>query len=195
MKLTHLCVAFLCSAILLCGQGATVISVGGESLLPLPFPVPQYEELKQHLTLSDAQLQSLRDVQRRRSEAEQAIHTQIREKQTILNELLRTGSTDALRIGQVTVEINNLRKQLPLSGEPYHSQAIGVLNPEQRNQLAPLATALQLQSPAYQAIALSLIEQPQRPGMPMPRILPILTAEPAASMLTDATLTDASGRE
>lgn len=136
----------------------------------LPRPQPQWDELRQHLVLSEAQVTTLEQVYRSRQDAEQAIYRQIAEKQNQLNALLQDGSNDAATIGRLMVEINTLRRQLPLDGEPYRTQALAVLNDVQKGKLAPLADALKLQSPAWQAVQLNLIDSPRTPDV---RILPI----------------------
>jgi hypothetical protein len=140
-----------------------------------PFvPQPVYSELRQHLTLTDAQVNSLIQVLNSRREAEAAIYRQISEKQQVLYGLLQAGSNDALQIGQLTVEINNLQRRLPLSAEPYRSSALAVLNDQQKTKLAALAEALRLVNAAYQAVSLNLIDQPdQNIGLPRPFPMPM----------------------
>jgi len=142
--------------------------LGAQIVTPLP-PIPAPNSaLIQYLGLSDAQVQALQDVQKSRNAANQAIYKQIGDKQMAINNLIASGSTDALQIGQLTIDINNLRKQLQTSGAPFHDQALAVLTPDQKNKLTGLTNALQLQPAAYQAINLNLIEQPNPP-----RVLPL----------------------
>jgi hypothetical protein len=138
----------------------------------LPAPYTPHAELKSYLNLSDAQAQALIDANQDRAEAEQAIYKQIWEKERELWGLLETGSTDAGRIGQLMLDVNALRKKLPISGEPYRSQALSVLNPDQKTKLGALESALKLQAPAWQAVNLNLIDSPQGEArLPMP-VLP-----------------------
>jgi hypothetical protein len=90
------------------------------------------------------------------------------DKQTAINNLIASGSNDALQVGQLTLDINNLRKQLLTSGAPFRDQALAVLTPDQKNKLTGLTNALQLQPAAYQAINLNLIDQ-----LSPPRVLPL----------------------
>jgi Spy/CpxP family protein refolding chaperone len=146
-------------------------------------PARNYTELKAYLSLSDAQLQSLMEVQSRKSAAEQAIWEQIAKKQETINSLLQANSTDVVQIGQLMVDINRLQKQVPSGSEPYRSQALNALTPNQRTKLAPLALALQLQTTAYQASFFSLIDGPEV------RILPAYSgvAGPVAQTLAPLT--------
>jgi Spy/CpxP family protein refolding chaperone len=132
----------------------------------LPYPLPnQYEDLKKHLSLTDAQINSLSTIAKTRNDAQSNIYRQINEKYTALNTLLANNSTDSVRIGQLMIEINNLRKQtVPV--EPYRSQALNILLPDQKLKLPVLVQALQLQGAAWEATNLNLIDSPA------PRVLP-----------------------
>jgi hypothetical protein len=102
--------------------------------VPQPFPPPQpvYTQLKAYLNLSDAQVQSLIDIQNSRNAAQQAIYKQINDKQTQLNTLLKNGTTNALTVGQLEIDINNLLKQLPIPSSSYRASALAVLTPDQK---------------------------------------------------------------
>lgn len=149
-----------------------ILSAGAQSALPsVSF---NFAEVKAYLNLTDAQLQGLEDIQKARMQAQQAIYQQINQKQQELNSLLQSGSTDALRIGQLTIDINALRKQTPVPGDSYRNQALAVLAQDQKNKLNSLSAALQLQQTAWQAINLNLIDAPQPKPLPMmpPSTLP-----------------------
>lgn len=150
----------------------------------MPVVPPQhYEALKQFLVLTDAQLNALIEVQRTRQNAEQAIWEQMRERQVELDRLLNAGSNDTAAIGRLMVEINNLRRQLPLSGAPYRTSALAVLNEAQKAKLPQLAQALTLQIPAGNAVSLNLIDGP--PVTPYPRILPAVPGEPSVNVISE----------
>lgn len=147
--------------------GSAGLSAQSTTIYP-PIQI-NYQDLKTYLNLSDTQLQSLETIQTNKNQAQQAIFQQINTKQQQLNALLNANSSDATQIGQLTIDINNLRKQLPLPLEPYHSQAVAVLTPDQQSKLAALTTALQLGSAASQAVILSLIAPlPPRPNTAVP---------------------------
>lgn len=132
--------------------------------------VPQrWDEIRQYLALSETQVAALEEVMRNRSQAEQQIHQQIAEKERQMYGLLQQGSNDASTIGRLMVDINNLRRQLPLNGAPYRTQALAALNDPQKAKLAPLVEAVKLQPSAWQAIQLNLIDNPVVPDA---RILP-----------------------
>lgn len=143
-------------------------------ILPAPIaPKPVYAQLKAYLNLTDTQVQNLLGIQASRNTAQQAIYQQINQKQTQLNLLLSQGTADALTVGQLEIDINNLRKQLPLPNSSFRTQALAVLTPDQTAKLPALVSALQLQATAYQAITLDLIDAPAPTGPPpLPAILP-----------------------
>lgn len=145
------------------------------AIVPLPGQIvqtlqPVYAQLKAYLNLTDTQVQNLLSIQASRNNAQQAIYKQIADKQTQLNTLLSQGTTDALTVGQLEIDINNLRKELPLPNSPYRTQALAVLTPDQVAKLPSLVTALQLQTTAWQANALDLIDAPA--PSPLPAMMP-----------------------
>jgi len=158
MKSIYLLAGIIAGTTLLCAQIVTPLP---------PIPAPN-TALMQYLGLSDAQIQALQDVQKNRNAANQAIYKQMGDKQTAINSLIASGSNDALQVGQLTLDINNLRKQLLTSGAPFRDQGLAVLTPDQKNKLTGLTNALQLQPAAYQAINLNLIDQ-----LNPPRVLPL----------------------
>ncbi|HLK47076.1 MAG TPA: hypothetical protein VKT49_03015 [Bryobacteraceae bacterium] len=146
-------------------------------IFPAPIaPQPVYSQLKAYLNLTDTQVQNLISIQSSRNTAQQAIYKQINDKQTQLNMLLTQGTADALTVGQLEIDINNLRKQLPLPNSSYRQQALAVLTPDQTAKLPALVAALQLQTTAYQAITLDLIDAPA-PAVqpPLPVTMPPVT--------------------
>ena len=135
----------------------------GAVTLPAPLPMLQFGQLKTYLNLSDAQLQALIDILNSRNTAQQDIYKQISDKQSKLNALLQAGTSDAMLVGQLTLDINSLRKQLPIPTTTYRAAALKVLTADQAAKLPALAAALQLQQPAWQAITLDLIDAPASP--------------------------------
>ena len=150
------------------------------STLPAPAPAPaqMYAAIKQYLTLSDAQVASLQQIQQNRQRAERAAYDQIRAKQVELDKLLQAGSNDSVTIGRLMVDINNLRRQAPTSTAPYKAQALAILNEVQKQKTAVLQQALELQSTAWQGVSLNLIDTPR----PEPRLLISSVEEPSVTV-------------
>jgi Spy/CpxP family protein refolding chaperone len=166
MKLKRLLIVMLGCAGLLAAQDRD-----GGSIVP-PDPA---RALRQYLNLTQAQVEALIQVQESRREAEQAIYQEMREKQMELEDLLRSGSSDYARIGLLFAEIRELQTKVPITGEPYRSQALAVLTEEQRGQLPALVEALERQAPANEAVMMNLIDRPEGHFFPMP-IIPAVTA-------------------
>jgi Spy/CpxP family protein refolding chaperone len=135
----------------------------GSTIAIFPPPAASYKELQQFLSLSDQQVTSLQAIQVQRDQAVQAIWKQVSDKQNELNQLLQSGSIDYVRMGQLLVEINTAQKQYPAPVEPYRTQALAVLNPQQKAKLQTLTDALNLNIPANEAVALNLVDSPRYP--------------------------------
>ena len=157
MKLLSICGLLLTGALFLPAQDATI--------LPYPMPEARYAELKSFLSLTDTQMTALQQVMQTKADAENTIYKSIREKYEALNNLMKSPTADAFQVGRLTLEIRDLQKKLPLTGEPYRTNALNVLNALQKSKLPALTQALQTATPAYQAVSLNLIDAPQRPGV------------------------------
>jgi len=161
----------------------TILPLEAQTISPLPIspispPQASYAQLQAYLNLSDAQVQSLITIQNNRNAAHQAIYKQISDKQTQLSTLLRNGTTDALTVGQLEIDINNLQRQLSSPSTSYQTQALAVLTADQKNKLPGLVSALQLQTTAWQAVTLELIDAPAPVPVPLPIGLPVTGISP-----------------
>lgn len=142
----------------------------GQDQGTLIYPGPVFTEIKQYLSLTDAQMQSLQAIQDSRDQASQNIYNQISQKNQTLYQILNSDSGSAAQLGQLLLDIHNLEKQLPLVDGPYKTQSLAVLTADQKAKLPKLSEALQLQATAGQAGMLLLIDYPANSG-PI-RILP-----------------------
>ena len=157
-------ILFLTTVLVLSAQSGS--SSGPAAITIFPPPNQAFEEVKQHLGLSDAQIDQLRKLLEEVYAARQEIYRQIQEKQTELNNLLQSGSRDVSRIGQLTIDIHTLSSQPPPSNDGWRQRALAILTAEQRTKLGPLDQAMKLSTPAYQAVTLNLIDPPP-PGRPI----------------------------
>lgn len=164
----------LMSAFILFGQ--TRNSPSG--ILIYPPPAAAFEELKANLGLSAAQVEQLVQIYQEKSTADRDVWRQVAEKQTELNTLLANGSRDLNRIGQLTLEIHTLSNQPPPSNPQWRQRALAVLTAEQKTKLNALDQALKLNTPAYQAVTLNLIDPPP-PGRPVILTDPLVFEKPA----------------
>jgi hypothetical protein len=166
--LSRILVTVVFSTLALSAQDTGGSSGGTPVIAIFPPPAVAYKEVQQYLGLSDQQVEALRAILVERDKALQEFWKQISDKQIELNQLLQSGSTDYSRIGQLMVEINGIQKQqYPGPKEPYRSQALAVLNPQQKAKLQTLADVLNLNTPAYQAVALDLLDRPDSVSPPM----------------------------
>lgn len=117
-------------------------------------------ELKTYLALTDQQLQQLQQLIRSRAEAIRPLHEQIRQKQQTLDQQLASGSASATALGQLLLDIQNLRKQVESTHATFHTQALNVLNEAQRGKLNGLQEAARLQPAIQQGVTLSLLDPP-----------------------------------
>lgn len=139
------------------------------SLIAPPVIPNRWDQLKQYLVLTEAQVLSLDQVRQNRMQQEQAIYRQVSEKQREMYGLLQQGSNDAATIGRLMVEINNLNRQLPLKGDTYRTEVLAILTPQQKAKLPALVDAMKLQAAGWQAVELNMIDNPNVPDV---RILP-----------------------
>jgi Spy/CpxP family protein refolding chaperone len=123
------------------------------------FAQANYQALKQVLSLTDAQTQQLQDLQKNRQEAAQAIYQKISDKQRQLNEALASATPNPAAIGQLEIDMSNLRKQIG-AGPSVRDEALAILTDAQKEKLKELQNAMQLQRAANEAIGLGLISPP-----------------------------------
>ncbi len=137
----------------------------------MPPGPPRLDALKTYLSLTDNQVQGFKQIAQQTRTTVQPLEQQIRTKSQALQTLRRQGSADATALGNLVVEIDNLRKQVSDARAAAHTQALGVLTADQKTKLAALEEAAKLFPAAREAGALGLIQPP--PGARMgPRMGP-----------------------
>lgn len=127
-------------------------------------PQPPVTELKAYLSLTDTQVQGLLAVQTQKHAAVQQIVQEIQTKEKSLREKLTAGSTDALALGTLLVEIQNLRKRVQAADTQFRDQALAVLTADQKTKLKALEDASKLHAQIQQAAMLDLLTLPQPPA-------------------------------
>jgi hypothetical protein len=121
-------------------------------------------------------------VQTDKRNAESALYKQISEKQRQLDALLREGSNDAVSIGRMMVDINNLRRQLPLPADQYRAAALAVLTDAQKTKLPALVQALTLAPAGNEAVFYNIIAAPPLSPSPRPLPMPVLLSTASANV-------------
>ncbi len=116
------------------------------------------DALKQTLNLTDAQLQQIREITRQQMESVKPIAQQMREKGMAIREEMKKQSPDQAKVGQLTVELKDLREQLKSKRAARGDSISAVLTPEQREKLKSLEEAAKLGPAVRQAAVLGLID-------------------------------------
>lgn len=158
--------SLVASASFVSGQ-VTASNVGnGLTIGYAPRPL-SFEDIKKYLSLSDAQMQQLGKMLDEQTSASQGTYERIEAKRAELDALLRSGSRDLTRFGQLTLDIFTLSNQSVAPAEEWRSRARAVLTAQQRALLSALDQATKLAEAANQAVALNLVDPPPPPVSPL----------------------------
>lgn len=121
---------------------------------------PTFDEVKSALNLNDDQFAKLKQLQQDKMAATQAFYTKMSDKQKELNALLENNSQDAAKIGQLMLELQQLRKQPPPGAGDLHEKAVEVLTADQKMKLHQLEEAQKMRGAVDQAVQLGLLVPP-----------------------------------
>lgn len=125
-----------------------------------PTASPQPPDLKNFLNLSDAQIQSLVQLQQQKGQTLQPVVQQMMQTQMKLQQILTSPNPDAATVGQLVIAMNALGGQVQQIAGNFQQQAVNVLQPDQKTKLPPLQLALELHPIALQAASLGLLNTP-----------------------------------
>jgi Spy/CpxP family protein refolding chaperone len=150
------------SATALCAQGPRGLGWGPGG--PPTGAQPNLGEVKTYLSLTDAQIQSLQAIGTQERTAIDGLHQQIATKRQALDKLTSSGSTDATAMGNLLVEMQNLRKQITAVRNSLQPQALNVLTADQKTKLNNLQSATQNLPAMREAGYLGLLTSPAGPG-------------------------------
>ncbi|MCS7043664.1 MAG: Spy/CpxP family protein refolding chaperone [Bryobacteraceae bacterium] len=127
---------------------------------------PAPAALKEALGLTDQQMQQILDLRKQAAEANRSVVEQIRAKRQELANLMKAANPDAVKAGQLLVDIRKLEDQRRARLEEFRAKAVALLTADQKQKLADLEKALALGPAARQAVGLGLIVPPQgAPGL------------------------------
>jgi len=139
----------------------------GAAVAQVPPGPPPLDELKAYLNLTDSQIQSLQQIRQQAITSQQTVFAQIQSKQQALHDLLEKGTSDALAVGKLMLDIRALQKQIEQAMTASRTQAVNSLTTEQKTKLAALEQAAKLRPAIEQATLLGLLEAPlPGPGGP-----------------------------
>ncbi|MBI4893805.1 MAG: periplasmic heavy metal sensor [Acidobacteria bacterium] len=119
------------------------------------------DSLKAALSLSDVQVQQLRDLRREQFQAARPSLEQMREKRRTLGELMRSENPDPGQVGQLMVESKKLRDSVKTAGADYRAKAQSLLTPDQKTKLMEMEKAGR-SGAMRQAAAAGLLAPPER---------------------------------
>ena len=171
--LNLIAVSVLCATTLV-AQGPRALERGeGHRGRGMRGPGMHSEALNSYLNLTEQQVAELKTARQTSREESRPIMQALREKGQALREEMRMESPNPGVIGDLTVEVKDLRDQLKAARTAQRNQLLGLLTEEQRGQVEELERVMEelervisLQAAAHQAAAMNFIEGPERsPGM------------------------------
>ena len=117
-----------------------------------------------YLGLSASQVSQLQQIQQDERSANQGLHQQIADKEQALQTALSGSSSSAADLGNLLLDIQNLRSQIKQNRQKYQTQALALLNAGQVTKLQALQAAAALQPTIRQAEMLNLLTPPTPPA-------------------------------
>ena len=120
--------------------------------------------LVEHLGLTEQQVADLRANQQTLREASRDLIRQIGEKSRLLREEMGQESPNAAIVGQLTVEIHDLRSEMKTLRDESRAASLLLLDESQQQRLAQLQQALSLMGVAQQAVGMNLLAGPGGPS-------------------------------
>ena len=137
--------------------GAAGLAAQAPMIAPNHEP-PTPDALQNYLQLTDLQVTDLTAVNAALREAVHPIRQQIREKQHELRGELRQEVPNTGLVGQIEVDIKNLKNEAAAIRADFMVQSRALLTSDQVAALGALENALSLVAPATQAVRANLIE-------------------------------------
>lgn len=168
MKQLAICFALIAGTVLAQGPRGggfgPPMGPGGQGMMAERLDAATFDALKTYLSLTDAQVTSLKAALRTRAEANKPIRDQIQAKQTQLQTEMAKDNPSATVVGTLMVEMKKLRDSLKDQANGPFTDALAVLTPAQQTKLKELEAAQKLVQPVHQAEALGLLARPEPPA-------------------------------
>jgi hypothetical protein len=121
---------------------------------------PQPPDLKAFLSLSDAQIQGLVQLQQQKGQALTPLVQQSVQIQQKLQQILSAPNPDPAAVGQLVIAMTIVGQQFQQIAGSFQQQAVNSLQADQKMKLPPLQLALELHPAALQATSLGLLNAP-----------------------------------
>ena len=143
---------------------ATVVFAQGPGGFRMHFMSGQKADAVQsYLNLTAAQISTLQQLRQAEETALKPIHQQSGALRQSLRTQEQGSSADAAEVGKLVLSIRSLEQQAAPIRASYQQQALAVLTPAQRTQLAALESAAALMPAIHEATALNLLTLPRGP--------------------------------
>lgn len=143
---------------------ATVLSAGAMLAQPKGFTQGRdgsFDAIKTALNLTDQQVEQLQENKNASWEAAQPIREQMLQKRNELTTELEQDNPNPAVVGQLGVDIAQLRKDAIAKRAEFVAQARNILTPTQQGSLAELVETHSSPRAVRQAVALLLVEVPE----------------------------------
>jgi Spy/CpxP family protein refolding chaperone len=118
--------------------------------------------LKTYLSLTDAQVETLRSARQKDREQMRANAEEMRAKRKALQEQMNSASADPTALGNLMLEMRNARQKAREARKQTGQELLASLTPEQKTKLEELKTAAKRGPAAREAMMLGLIDPPTR---------------------------------
>jgi Spy/CpxP family protein refolding chaperone len=119
------------------------------------------DQAQSYLNLTDAQIQSLKQLRQSEMAALKPIFQQIAPLHESLRTQTESGSADAATVGKLVLNIQTLEQQISTTRSTFQQQAVGILTADQKTKLAALQSAADLMPTIHQAMGLGLLTPPK----------------------------------
>ena len=121
---------------------------------------PSLDSLKTYLTLTDAQVASLTQLQTQRRTEMQTLMTATRQKHQALQTEMAKSAPDGATLGRLMLDIKASRTQAETIAARFRTQSAAVLTTQQKTKLAALDEAAKLRDEIREAAAAGLLAPP-----------------------------------
>lgn len=122
--------------------------------------------VQSYLNLTDAQVSSLQQLRQSEMAALKPIFEQMRPLRQSMRAQEESGTADATAVGKSVLALRSLQQQAAPIHASFQQQALAVLTPAQRTQLAALQSAAALMPAVHEATQLNLLTRPAGPEGP-----------------------------
>ena len=122
------------------------------------------DQLKSYLSLTDAQVETIRQSMKDQREAMRTNMESMRAKRQALRAQMKSDNADPATLGQAMVDMKNARKSMQASRKAAADKLVATLTPEQKAKLNTLKDSAKNGGAVREAMRLGLIDPPAGAG-------------------------------